>query len=281
MSYATKIESGQAVWLSDVDPANTAGMKKAAGVERFAALGEELGALQELLYAAGTHSLLVILQGRDTSGKDGAIRAVFDCVNPQGVRVESFKVPTADELAHDFLWRCHKATPGRGMIGVFNRSHYEDVLVVRVHGLAPEARWRKRYDHINHWEQLLADEDTIIRKFYLHISKEEQEERLLAREQEVAKAWKLSVGDWKERELWDRYTSAYEEALSRCSTPHAPWYIVPSDKKWFRSLAIAEVLVETLRPYRERWLAVLDEMGETARTELAAFRQGTTGDTVG
>ena len=276
MGYATKIEAGQAVRLGDIDPRDTAGLKKAEGNERFAVLGEELGALQELLYAAGSHSLLVILQGRDTSGKDGAIRAVFDCVNPQGVRVESFKVPTADELAHDFLWRCHKATPGRGMIGVFNRSQYEDLLVVRVHSLAPEARWRKRFDHINHWEQLLADESTIIRKFYLHISKEEQEERLLEREQEVEKAWKLSVGDWKERELWGDYTAAYEEALSRCSTPHAPWYIVPSDKKWFRSLAIAEVLVETLRPYRERWLAVLDEMGETARSELAAFREGMT-----
>ena len=276
MPFATKIDSPTEVRLTAFDPGDTAGLDKEAGSARFAAVAAELGELQELLYAAGRNSVLVVLQGRDTSGKDGAIRSVFDCVNPQGIAVTAFKVPTAGELAHDFLWRVHQAAPPKGQLGVFNRSHYEDVLVVRVHELAPEERWRKRYDHINHWERLLADEETIMLKFYLHISKEEQAERLIVREKEVEKAWKLAVGDWKEREYWDAYTAAYEEAIGRCSTPYAPWYIVPANKKWFRNLAIVEALVETLRPYRERWLAVLDEMGATARQELEAYRASST-----
>ncbi len=272
MRYAMRVEGTAHLRLDGVDPDETGGLDKHGARERFTALGEELRELQALLYAAGEHSVLIVLQGRDTSGKDGAIRHVFDHVNPQGCRVESFKVPTAEELAHDFLWRCHKVTPGKGMITVFNRSHYEDVLVVRVHGLAPEKRWRKRYNHINNWERLLADEDTVILKFYLHISKQEQEQRLLEREAEVEKAWKLSVGDWKEREHWDDYTAAYEEALARCSTDYAPWYIVPANHKWFRDLAVTETIVETLRPLRERWLLKLEEMGSVARRELLAFR---------
>jgi PPK2 family polyphosphate:nucleotide phosphotransferase len=272
MAYAIKIKGGEQTDLSGIDADADGGLEKEIGRQRFDDLGAELGELQELLYAARRHSVLIVLQGRDTSGKDGAIRSVFDCVNPSGVRVEAFDVPTADELAHDFLWRCHKATPARGMMAVFNRSHYEDVLVVRVHQLAPEERWRKRYDHINHWEKLLADEDTIIVKFFLHISKDEQEQRLLDREAEVEKAWKLAVGDWKEREHWDHYTAAYQDVLDRCSHDHAPWYVVPANRKWFRNLAIAETLVETLRPYRELWLAYLTEMGDEARQELKAYR---------
>jgi PPK2 family polyphosphate:nucleotide phosphotransferase len=274
MGYAIKVDGTARQILDMVDPNTNGGMQKEEGRVRFAQLGEELRELQELLYAASDHSLLVVLQGRDTSGKDGAIRKVFDYVNPQGCRVESFKVPTAEESAHDFLWRCHKVTPAKGMITVFNRSHYEDVLVVRVHGLAPEEQWRRRYDHINNFERLLADNRTIILKFYLHISKEEQEQRLRDRAQEVAKAWKLSVGDWKERKYWDDYTAAYQEALQRCSTEDAPWYVVPANRKWYRDLAIAETIVEALRPFRERWLSVLEELGTLEKQALMEYRGG-------
>jgi PPK2 family polyphosphate:nucleotide phosphotransferase len=258
--------------LDTIDSHADGGMQKEEGKARFQQVAEELRELQELLYAAGEQSLLVILQGRDTSGKDGAIRKVFDYVNPLGCRVESFKVPSPEEMAHDFLWRCHKVTPARGMIAVFNRSHYEDVLIVRVHDLVPENVWRRRYDHINNFERLLVDNKTIILKFCLHISKKEQKERLLAREQEVPKAWKLSAGDWKEREYWDDYTAAYDEALYRCSTEDAPWYVVPADRKWYRDLAIAETIVDTLRPYRDDWLKDLEGMGKDAKRELAEYR---------
>jgi PPK2 family polyphosphate:nucleotide phosphotransferase len=261
------------VRLKDHDPAASGGLDKAEGQKRFAELNAELDALQEELNAAGTHSVLMVLQGMDTSGKDGAIRAVMDNLNPQGVRVESFKVPTEDELAHDFLWRVHRVTPGKGQFGVFNRSHYEDVLVVRVHDLVPQDVWKARYEHINQFEALLADSGTIILKFFLHISKDEQEERLQEREQEVGKAWKLSAGDWREREKWDAYQEAYEDALSLCSTRAAPWYVVPADRKWFRNLAISEVLVDTLRGYRDRWSDALEDLSKAKQAELAAYRK--------
>ncbi|HEX2206444.1 MAG TPA: PPK2 family polyphosphate kinase [Longimicrobium sp.] len=273
MPYAHRVEPGSKVRLKDHDPADTAGLDKEAGRARFAELNAELDALQEELHAAGTHSVLMVLQGMDTSGKDGAIRSVMDNLNPQGVRVESFKVPTDDELAHDFLWRVHRVTPGKGQFGVFNRSHYEDVLVVRVHGLAPEKVWKARYDHINNFEALLADSGTIIFKFFLHISKDEQAQRLREREQEVGKAWKLSAGDWRERELWDPYQEAYEDALSRCSTEVAPWHIVPADKKWFRNLAISEALVHRLRHCRDHWRDALEDLSKAKLAELAAYRK--------
>ncbi len=272
MPYAQRVEPGTAVKLGQHDPGADGGLSKEAGQARLAELSQQIDALQEELYAAGTHSVLMILQGMDTSGKDGVIRSVLDAVDPQGCRVESFKVPTADELAHDFLWRVHRVTPGKGMFGVFNRSHYEDVLVVRVRGLAPEKVWRARYEHINSFERLLADSDTIICKFFLHISKKEQEERLLEREQDITKAWKLAAGDWRERERWDEYIAAYEDALTRCSTAAAPWYIVPANRKWFRNLAIAEALVERLRPYQDGWRAALRTMSEERLAELAAYR---------
>ena len=273
MPYAARIEPGTRVRLKDHDPSDSAGLDKEAGLKRFAELNEELDALQEELHAAGTHSVLMVLQGMDTSGKDGAIRAVMHNLNPQGVRVESFKVPTDEELAHDFLWRVHKVTPGKGVFGVFNRSHYEDVLVVRVHELVPERVWKSRYDHINTFEALLADSGTIILKFFLHISKKEQEKRLHEREEEVGKAWKLSAGDWRERELWDQYQEAYEDALSRCSTEAAPWYVVPADRKWFRNLAITEALVDTLRGYRDHWRGALEDLSKAKLAELAAYRK--------
>jgi PPK2 family polyphosphate:nucleotide phosphotransferase len=260
------------VRLHDIDPDANGGLNKDEGRARFAELNAELDVMQEELYAAGIHALLLILQGMDTAGKDGAIRNVMLNLNPQGCRVESFKVPTEEELAHDFLWRVHRVVPRKGMVGVFNRSHYEDVLVVRVHSLVPESVWRARYDQINAFERLLADTGTIIVKCFLHISKEEQEQRLLARERDVSKAWKLSAGDWRERAFWDDYMAAYEEALTRCSTDYAPWYIIPANRKWYRDLAISEALVETLRPYRDDWRRALDAMSRARRAELEAFR---------
>jgi PPK2 family polyphosphate:nucleotide phosphotransferase len=235
-------------------------------------LCDELTRLQELLYAASDHSVLVALQGRDTSGKDGTIKTVMGPLNSLGCNVASFKVPTEKELSHDFLWRIHQHAPAKGEITIFNRSHYEDVLVVRVHNLAPESVWRKRYDHINAFERLLADSDTVILKFYLHISKKEQEERLLEREQDRTKYWKLSAGDWKEREYWNAYTRAYEDAINRCSAPHAPWFIVPANKKWFRNLAVAEAVVNALKPFEKAWLKKMDEIGRKAKAEIEEFR---------
>jgi PPK2 family polyphosphate:nucleotide phosphotransferase len=272
MPYTFKIEPGKKVKLKDYDPDYDAGLDKEAGRTEFAKFNGELDVLQEELYAAGMHSVLMVLQGMDTSGKDGAIRNVLLNVNPQGCRVESFKVPTAEELAHDFLWRVHKVAPPKGILGVFNRSHYEDVLVVRVHKLVPERVWKAHYDQINNFERLLADNGTIILKFFLHISKDEQEERLLAREQEVEKAWKLSAGDWRERAYWDDYQRAYEDALTRCSTDYAPWYIVPANRKWFRNVAISEALVTRLKEYRGEWRAALKQLSERGRAELAALR---------
>lgn len=270
--YAHKVTPGMRIRLRDIDPGANGGLTKEEGRARFAELNAELDVMQEELYAAGIHALLLILQGMDTAGKDGAIRNVMLNLNPQGCRVESFKVPTEEELAHDFLWRVHKVVPRKGMVGVFNRSHYEDVLVVRVHSLVPEAVWRARYDQINAFERLLADTGTIIVKCFLHISKEEQEQRLLAREEDVTKAWKLSAGDWRERERWSDYMAAYEEALTRCSTEYAPWYIIPANRKWYRDLAISEALVETLRPCRNDWRRALDAMSRARRAELEAFR---------
>lgn len=272
MAYAFTIAPGTKVRLREFDARHNGGLSKEQGVARFDDLDVRLDQLQEELYAAGTHSVLAIFQGMDTAGKDGAIRSVFRSCNPQGMHVESFKVPTEEELAHDFLWRVHAVTPRRGMLGVFNRSHYEDVLVVRVHSLVPEATWRARYDQINDFERLLAANGTIILKFFLHISKEEQEQRLREREEDVTKAWKLSAGDWREREHWDAYQEAYEDALSRCSTSHAPWHLIPADRKWYRNLAIAEVLVDTLEQQRKGWARRLEQISAARLSELQEYR---------
>lgn len=219
---------------------------KAEGREALRPIRRRLIELQELLWAESKHRLLVVFQAMDTGGKDGAIRRVFQGVNPHGIRVASFKRPTEAELAHDYLWRIHQQVPRNGEIVVFNRSHYEDVLIVRVHNLVPEGRWSRRYDHINDFERLLADEGTTILKFFLQISKEEQRRRLQARLDDPAKHWKFEMGDLAERELWGQYQHAFEEALSRTSTPHAPWYVVPADHKWYRDLVVASTIVQTL-----------------------------------
>src|SRR4051812_17040170 len=208
---------------------------------------QRLDALQEKLYAEGKHALLVVVQAMDCGGKDGAIDHVFSGVNPQGCQVTSFKVPTSLELRHDFLWRIHDACPPMGMIGIFNRSHYESVLVERVHKLVPESVLKSRYDHINAFEKLLADEGTTILKFFLHISKEEQKERLEARLKDKSKNWKFNIGDLAERKLWPKYQQAYEDALEKCSTKHAPWVVVPADRKWFRNWVISDTIVRTLQ----------------------------------
>ena len=241
-----RVEPGADVRLGEWSTDDDGGMDKEAGKQQLKALNRRLEELQELLYAEGKHKLLVVLQATDTGGKDGTIRHVFDGTNPQGVKVASFKKPTSRELAHDYLWRVHRHTPGDGEIVIFNRSHYEDVLVVRVHGLVPEERWSRRYDHINGFERLLADEGTTIVKFFLHISKEEQAERLQARLDDPTKHWKFSLGDLDERKRWDDYQRAFAAMLSRTSTPDAPWYVVPADRKWYRNLVVASVLVETL-----------------------------------
>ena len=209
-------------------------------------LAARLFDLQQVFYASATHKLLVVLQGMDSSGKDGTIKHVFKMINPLGVRVANFKRPNHVELAHDYLWRVHHNAPAAGDIVIFNRSHYEDVLVVRVHDLVPEKVWRRRYNHIRHWEQMLVDEGTVIRKFFLHISRHEQHDRLQERLDNPAKHWKFEHGDIEERQYWDQYTAAYQDALSETSTADAPWYVVPSDQKWFRNLVISSVLVDTL-----------------------------------
>ncbi len=202
--------------------------------------------LQEILYAEGRQKLLVVFQAMDGGGKDGTIRSVFQGVNPQGVVVTPFKAPTADELAHDFLWRIHKAAPGAGMIGVFNRSHYEDVLVVRVHEIVPEAVWRARFQLINDFEKLLTATGTQIVKFFLHISKNEQKQRFEDRLRDPGKRWKFDPADLEKRKLWDDYQSAFEDMLEKCSTDESPWYVVPSDQNWYRDFVVASVLVDTL-----------------------------------
>ena len=234
--------------LAKRDPADGAAFAgdKAAGIEEMKSLNTRLEELQELFYADGRHRLLVVLQATDTAGKDGTIRAVFEGVNPVGVKVASFKQPTALELAHDYLWRVHPQVPGNGEIVIFNRSHYEDVLVVRVRELTPETTWRRRFDHIRNFEQMLVDEGTTILKFFLHISKDEQRQRLQERIDDPSKHWKFAMGDIDERKRWDQYQAAYEEAISRTSTETAPWYVIPANRKWYRNIVIARILIQTL-----------------------------------
>ena len=238
---------GRKIKLADIDTrAKGEFDDKDAGKAHAEALVKRIAKLQRALYAEHKQSLLIVLQATDTGGKDGAIRHLLTGVNPQGVRVWSFGVPTALELSHDFLWRVHEKAPAAGMINVWNRSHYEDVLVVRVHDLVSPDVWKARYQHINHFEKLLTDSGTTILKFYLHISKEEQKERLQDRLDEPDKNWKFNPSDLKERESWDDYQVAYEDMINNCSTEWAPWNVVPADRKWARNVAIAEKVVATL-----------------------------------
>jgi PPK2 family polyphosphate:nucleotide phosphotransferase len=257
-----RVPPNSAIDLQDWNPNDNAvfGGSKREARDRLDELNDELEELQELLYAEHKQKVLIVLQGMDTSGKDGTIRHVFEGVNPQGVRVAGFKVPTRIELDHDYLWRVHQQVPGTGEIAIFNRSHYEDVLVVRVHNLVPQEVWSRRYAHINEFERLLSDEGTTILKFYLHIDLDEQKERLEARLQEPHKQWKFSLGDLAERKLWSDYTQAYEEVLSSTSTEWAPWYIVPANRKWYRNLVVATVLVDALKGLDMQYPAPEDDL---------------------
>jgi PPK2 family polyphosphate:nucleotide phosphotransferase len=272
--YAVTIDGRKTVRLKDYDPDHTAGLRKAEALTRLQKLGEEFQELANLLAFAGQHALLVVLQGRDASGKDGTIRKILDFSNVLNFRVEAFKVPTEEERAHDFLWRIHEVVPRRGQLTVFNRSHYEDVIAARVHELVPRERWQARYEQINAFEQLLSDNDTLVLKFYLHVSQKEQRQRLLEREEGPRTAWKLSASDWRELPFWDQTTRAYEDALNRCSSPERPFYLVPADKKWFRNLAVMERLVLTLRPLRAGWMDHLERLGKQALQEIRTLREG-------
>lgn len=269
MGYAVRLDGSQPVDLAAIDPRGDDAVAKEDGERRLKELEDQLGKLQQLLYAAGIDALLVVLQGMDTSGKDGVIRGVFSQVNPQGVHVWSFKVPTQEERQHDFLWRHQLRLPPTSMMAVFNRSYYEAVLVEPVKGIITPEVARSRYPHIKDFELLLTQSNTVVAKFFLHISQEEQLERLLARQQEVAKWWKLSLGDWEERKRWDAYQAAYQETIAATATPYAPWYVVPADRKWFRNLAVAEALVAMLQPRQDAWMDALRVRGER---ELAALR---------
>jgi PPK2 family polyphosphate:nucleotide phosphotransferase len=242
-----RVPAGKSVDLSDWDPHENGGFDRDDAKDETKALNKELETLQELLYAEGRHKVLVVIQATDTAGKDGTIRHVFDGVNPAGVTVAPFKKPTPEELAHDYLWRIHQHTPGSGELTIFNRSHYEDVLVVRVHDLVPEKRWSRRYEHIRNFEQMLADEGTTIVKLFLHISRDEQRERLQDRIDRPDKNWKFSFGDLAEREHWDEYQHAFRVMLEKTSTDDAPWYVIPADRKWFRNRLISEIIVSTLK----------------------------------
>ncbi|MFC6790421.1 polyphosphate kinase 2 family protein [Methylobacterium komagatae] len=237
---------GDVVDLARIDTRADGGLDKAWAEAELRTLRDRISDQQEKLYAERRRSLLIVLQAIDTGGKDGTVRAVLKGVNPQGCTVSSFKVPSAEEMDHDFLWRYHRRVPGRGMIGVFNRSHYEDVLVVRVKNLVPEDVWRARYELINDFERLLSESGTTILKFFLHISKDEQKKRLEQRIADPAKHWKFDPSDLVERKSWDRYQEAFADALGRCSTPHAPWLIVPADRKWFRNYVVAKTVADTL-----------------------------------
>ena len=253
MDYKKYLVSGKnKIHLKDFDPNDSSEFngKKKAGEEALIEINKEIETLQEQMFAEGKRRLIVLVQAMDTAGKDGIIRHVFEGVNPSGVRVAAFKAPTAVELSHDYLWRVHAQTPGKGEIVIFNRSHYEDVLVVRVRNLAPKEVWSKRYDHIKNFEKMLTDEGTTILKLFLNIDLQEQAQRFLARVEDPTKTWKFNPGDLEERKLWPQYMEAYEDVLNKTSTDYAPWYVIPSNKKWYRNLLIANILRDTLKGFK-------------------------------
>lgn len=268
MNYRKKliVAPGEKLRLSNVDPSYSGKHEThETAVEETAKDVARMERLQYLLYADASRSMLIVLQGLDAAGKDGVIRHLFSGMDPQGVYVAPFKQPTKTELAHDFLWRVHRCAPGKGEVVIFNRSHYEDVLAVRVHKLAPREIWSKRYNLINSFEKMLSENGTRILKFYLHISPDEQLERFEQRLDDPARQWKISDSDYSERKLWPKYVAAYEEAIERTSTKHAPWYVIPANRKWFRNLAISRIIADSM-----------DEMGlklPKPRVDLAEIRR--------
>jgi PPK2 family polyphosphate:nucleotide phosphotransferase len=258
------VKPGSTIDLTEWDPNDTSAFPggKREAKEELLKLNKELESQQELLYAEHKHRVLVVLQAMDTGGKDGVIRSVFEGVNPQGVRVASYKVPSALELDHDYLWRIHQQVPGKGELVVFNRSHYEDVLIVRVHQLVPERVWRYRYAQIKAFERMLAEEGTTILKFYLHIDTDEQKKRLLERIEDPTKHWKFNPGDLEEHKLWPEYMRAYEDILFKTSTRRAPWYIVPANHNWYRNWVVASVIVQALRKLKMQYPESVENIEE-------------------
>ncbi|HWA80661.1 MAG TPA: polyphosphate kinase 2 family protein [Acetobacteraceae bacterium] len=277
-----RVPEGGKLRLRDIDPAFKGRHESAESAKEETELCRgKLAALQTLLYAERKHAVLIVLQAMDAGGKDGTIGHVFDALNPQGARVAEFKVPTQIELAHDFLWRVHPEAPAKGEIVIFNRSHYEDVLVTRVHGLIDRPTWEARYERIREFESLLAGTGTTILKFFLHISKQEQLARFAQRLDDPARNWKISEADYKERESWDAYMAAYEEALAKTSLAHAPWYVVPANHKWFRNLAVSAIVVATLEELGMRYPApavdlarIRREYHDAVKEEKAEHRHG-------
>src|SRR5262245_10079097 len=247
------VKPGSRVSLARFDADQTFGWTRETAAAQQLQYEQRLTDLQARLWAEDKRSLLIVLQGIDAAGKDGTIRHVMDAFNPQGCRVAAFKQPTTAELEHDFLWRIHAQAPGRGEVAIFNRSHYEDVLVVRVHKLVSRSVWQDRYRQINEWEQMLTEAGTTVVKLFLYIDKDEQRKRLQARLDDPTKRWKFSLGDLTERDLWNDYIRAYEDALSRCSTEWAPWYLIPANRKWFRNVAVAQILRDTLQALNPRY----------------------------
>jgi PPK2 family polyphosphate:nucleotide phosphotransferase len=249
-----QVKPGKKLQLRDRDADDTASIHdKDLAVTIQEKNTKKLADLHDLLYAEQQHALLVVLQGMDASGKDGTVKHVMSGVNPAGCAVTSFKVPSVEEAAHDFLWRIHKAVPPKGYIGIFNRSQYEDVLVTRVHNMVPAEVWKSRYDRINEFERLLTDHNVVVLKFFLHISKDEQKRRFDERKNVAEKNWKISGADERERRFWDDYQAAYEDALEKCSTKCAPWYIIPANKKWFRNLAVSQIIVDSLEELKMKY----------------------------
>jgi PPK2 family polyphosphate:nucleotide phosphotransferase len=259
--------------LDDISADPPKGLTEEMAKSRLSDISDELFELQDLLWGARKHSVLIVLQGRDAAGKDGTIKHVMRGLNPRGVAVSSFGIPSTEESRHDFLWRIHRRTPQRGEVAIFNRSHYEDVLVTRVHRLVSKDVWKRRFDQINAFESMLASEGTLILKYFLHITKGEQKVRLLDREKTPEKAWKLNPDDWRDHTLWKEFTGAYEDVIKRCSTRDAPWLVVPSNKKWFRNFAVAESLIELLRPHKVAWTEQLEKEGKVGRAALEAYRR--------
>lgn len=254
---------GSKVKLSKISTNDTRECKDRDEAEAASAKNlKRIGELQDVLYADSRYSVLVVLQAMDAGGKDGTIEHIFSACNPQGCQVTSFKAPSTVEKAHDFLWRIHAAVPPKGMIGIFNRSHYESLLVERVRGFAPKPVWKKRYDHVNNFEQMLTDEGTLVLKFYLHISREEQAERLQERLDDPKKNWKFNPGDLEERKLWDDYQLAYEDVLEKCSTETAPWYIIPADRKWYRNYVISDIIARALKSLDLKFPKPVDDLSK-------------------
>jgi PPK2 family polyphosphate:nucleotide phosphotransferase len=273
VGYATRVEGDRSFRLDRIDPGEDGGLDESRAEQRLAQLTTELRELQELMFAAEANGILVILQGMDASGKDVTIGNVFAAADPASCRVAAFKEPTPEEEAHHFLWRADQQTPAHGELVIFDRSYYEQVILPQVHDELPKKDIRRRFDRINEFERLLHEHGLIVVKVFLHVSEEEQGRRLEEREANLETAWKISPRDWRERRFWDKYMAAYEATIDACASPHVPWYVVPADHQWFHNLAVAEALVECLRPYRKEWIKARNERGKEQRAEAKRARK--------